>query len=109
MTHAILQPVEKAFQVPKIIGVGHNYRDRFIEANYQDVHLHPVIFMKPSQSIVHSPGPVELPFYSNRIEYETEVTLLIGSKGQNIDEKDAPGYIAGVGVGVDLTSSDVLD
>jgi 2-keto-4-pentenoate hydratase/2-oxohepta-3-ene-1,7-dioic acid hydratase in catechol pathway len=78
VTHAILQPVEKAFRVPKILGVGDNYRDRFIEAKYQDVHLHPVIFMKPSQAIVHSPGPAELPFYSNLVEYEVEVSLESG-------------------------------
>jgi 2-keto-4-pentenoate hydratase/2-oxohepta-3-ene-1,7-dioic acid hydratase in catechol pathway len=109
VTHAILQPVEKAINVPKILGVGHNYRDRFIEANYQDVHLHPVIFLKPSQTIVHSPGPVQLPFYSSRVEYEAEVTLLIGDEGRNINEKDATGLIAGIGVGVDLTARDVLD
>lgn len=109
MTHAILQPIEKAFLVPKILGVGHNYRDRFIEARYQDIHLHPIIFMKPSQAIVHSPGPVQLPFYSNLVEYEAEVTLLIGAEGRNIDERDASGLIAGVGVGVDLTARDVLN
>jgi 2-keto-4-pentenoate hydratase/2-oxohepta-3-ene-1,7-dioic acid hydratase in catechol pathway len=109
VTHAILQPVEKAFRVPKILGVGDNYRDRFIEAKYQDVHLHPVIFMKPSQAIVHSPGPAELPFYSNLVEYEVEVTLLIGAEGRNIDETEASGLIAGVGVGVDLTARDVLN
>ena len=109
MTYAVLQPVEKAIDVPKIIGVGHNYRDRYIEAKYSDVHLHPVIFLKPSQAIVHSPGPVERPFYSSQVEYEVEVTLLIGSIGRNIEEKDALGFVAGVGVGVDLTARDVLD
>ncbi|MDD3807493.1 MAG: fumarylacetoacetate hydrolase family protein [Candidatus Marinimicrobia bacterium] len=108
MTHAILQPVEKAFPVPKILGVDHNYPDRFKEENYKDVYLHPVIFLKPPQAIVHSPGPVELPFYSNRVEYEVEVTLLIGTEGRNIDEMEASGLIAGVGVGVDLTARDVL-
>lgn len=109
MTYAVLKPVEKVIDVPKIVGVGHNYKDRYKEAKYTDVHLHPVIFLKPSQAIVHSPGPVERPFYSAQVEFEAEVTLLIGSEARNVEEREAMGLIAGVGIGVDLTARDVLD
>lgn len=106
MNTAILSPVEKEFLVPKIICVGRNYA-KHIQEMKSEATAHPMIFLKPSSAIVHPPGPIRLPKYSNEIHHEVELLLLIGREGKYISEIDALDYVAGIGVGIDLTARDV--
>jgi len=103
---AVLDPVNQEFEVPKIICVGRNYSEHIREMK-SSATAHPMIFLKTSNSIVHSPGPVQLPFYSEDVHHEVELILLIGETVRNISEEEAAHVIAGVGVGIDLTARDV--
>jgi 2-keto-4-pentenoate hydratase/2-oxohepta-3-ene-1,7-dioic acid hydratase in catechol pathway len=103
---AILAPVDKEFLVPKIVCVGRNYV-KHIQEMKAEATTRPLIFLKPSVSIVHPPGPIHLPHYSQDIHHEVEVTILIGDTAKNISERDALSVIAGVGIGIDLTARDV--
>ena len=106
MKTAILDPVNQEFKVPKIICVGRNYTEHIKEMKGTAT-THPMIFLKTSNSLVHAPGPIQLPFYSEDVHYEVELLLLIGEEARNISEEDAAHVIAGVGVGIDLTARDI--
>ena len=106
MKTAILDPVDEEFIVPKIICVGRNYSEHIKEMK-STATMHPMIFLKTSNSIVHAPGPIRLPYYSDDVHYEVELLLLIGEEARNINEEEAKHIIAGVGVGIDLTARDI--
>ncbi|MCK5521190.1 MAG: fumarylacetoacetate hydrolase family protein [Candidatus Marinimicrobia bacterium] len=106
MKSAVLDPVNQDFIVPKIICVGRNY-DKHIKEMKSTATAHPMIFLKTSNSIVHAPGPIHLPYYSEDVHHEVELLLLIGEEARNVSEEEAARIIAGVGVGIDLTARDI--
>lgn len=106
MRTAILDPVNQEFIVPKIVCVGRNYHEH-IKEMHSNATAHPLIFLKTSNSIVHAPGPIQLPYYSEKVQHEVELILLIGEDARNVSEEDAARVIAGVGVGIDLTARDI--
>lgn len=68
----------------------------------------PVIFSKP-QTAVNTDSVITLPEFSADIHYETELVVRIGRGGRNIHPEDAQDYIAGWGIGLDLTARDVQE
>ncbi len=67
----------------------------------------PLVFLKPSSSVVLAPSPIILPSYSNEIHYEVELAVEISMTGKNITTADAGNFIAGYRIGLDLTARDV--
>lgn len=96
----------KAYAVGKIICLGRNYLDHIRELN-NEVPDQPVIFCKPSSSLLENGGVVNIPEYSSDCHHELELALLIGKTGKNIPQAEAMSYISGYGVALDLTLRDV--
>jgi 2-keto-4-pentenoate hydratase/2-oxohepta-3-ene-1,7-dioic acid hydratase in catechol pathway len=67
----------------------------------------PVIFLKPSTSLVREGEDIFLPDLPGSVHHEVELVLLIGKTGRSIPLVDAWEYIQGIGVGLDLTARDV--
>ena len=67
----------------------------------------PLIFLKPSSSVVLEPSPIILPSYSNDIHHEIELAVEIGKAGKNIPIAEAEYFIAGYRIGLDLTARDI--
>jgi len=67
----------------------------------------PVVFMKPPTSLVRDGETLSRPEHGHVLHHEVEVVVLIGQSGKNIPEKEAPGWIAGLALGLDLTLRDV--
>ena len=80
MSTVILNP-DKKLRVGKIICVGQNYK-KHIEELKSIKSKDPLIFMKPSTSILHEGTLIELPEFSEDVHHETELALLIGKKGK---------------------------
>src|SRR6478736_1320485 len=79
----------------KIVCVGRNYAAHAAELG-NDVPKEPMIFLKPSTSIVGPSEPIVLPKYSKRVEHEAELGLVIGRKCAHLsDQDDALSYILG--------------
>lgn len=97
---------EKEFIVGKIACVGKNYLEHAKELG-DAVPEKPVIFLKPSSSIIFSGGKIVYPEFSKSLHYETELVLLMGKTGKKISKKDALNYIAGYTVGLDMTLRDL--
>jgi len=90
----------------KIVCLGRNYVDHIKELG-NEVPDAPVIFIKPSTSILADRGEIIIPDYSNDCHHEVELAVLIGKTGRNIRTETAFNHVAGYGVAIDLTLRDV--
>ncbi|MFA5011305.1 MAG: fumarylacetoacetate hydrolase family protein [Ignavibacteria bacterium] len=100
------------FRVNNIFCIGKNYFDHIKEFGDEKAPISPVIFFKPSTSIVQNNGIINIPEFngkkiSNNVHYETEVVVAIDNDCRNVKESDATENIFGYGIGIDLTLRDV--
>ena len=96
------------FPIGKILCIGRNYSDHIKELGNANPEA-PVIFIKPASSVIGEGEVIVIPPYSRECHHEAELALLIGRKGKDIPVDRAMEYIAGYGVGIDLTLRDVQD
>ncbi len=94
------------YPIGKILCIGRNYVDHIHELG-NELPSSPVIFMKPSSSVLYDGGQVVIPPYSNECHHEAELAVLIGKMGKNIPLENAVEHVAGYGVAIDLTLRDV--
>jgi 2-keto-4-pentenoate hydratase/2-oxohepta-3-ene-1,7-dioic acid hydratase in catechol pathway len=81
----------------KIICIGVNYPDRNAEyKDGSDAPKYPSMFMRTPRSFVGHNAPLVRPRASQQLDYEGEVTLVIGKAGRHIKEADALGHIAAI-------------
>jgi 5-carboxymethyl-2-hydroxymuconate isomerase len=94
------------FSIGKILCIGRNYSEHIKELGNAPPEA-PVIFIKPASSVIGEGEAIVIPPYSHDCHHEAELALLIGRQGKDIPVDRAMGYIAGYGVGIDLTLRDV--
>jgi 2-keto-4-pentenoate hydratase/2-oxohepta-3-ene-1,7-dioic acid hydratase in catechol pathway len=81
----------------KIICIGVNYPDRNAEyKDGSDAPKFPSMFMRTPRSFVGHNVPLVRPRASLQLDYEGEVTLVIGKAGRHIKETDALDHIAAI-------------
>jgi 2-keto-4-pentenoate hydratase/2-oxohepta-3-ene-1,7-dioic acid hydratase in catechol pathway len=100
----LLYPVEPS----KIVCVGRNYSEHAKELG-NEVPSEPLIFFKPPSSLI-SPGQkiIRPRRFSQRVEFEGELTVVIGKKCRNLGPKDdVRPYIFGYTVANDVTARDL--
>jgi 2-keto-4-pentenoate hydratase/2-oxohepta-3-ene-1,7-dioic acid hydratase in catechol pathway len=103
----ILHPdTQKPLQPAKIVCIGKNYAKHAAEMD-SDVPEEPMIFLKPSSSLVDEKGSIVIPAMSADVHHEVELVVLVGKKGRHIPEQEAMSYIAGYAVGLDMTARDL--
>jgi 2-keto-4-pentenoate hydratase/2-oxohepta-3-ene-1,7-dioic acid hydratase in catechol pathway len=90
----------------KIVCVGRNYVDHAKEMG-NDVPKEPLIFLKPPSSILDDGAPIVLPPLSNRVEFEGEIGIVIGSRLQRATAADAAKAISGIVAVNDVTARDL--
>src|SRR3954463_13423110 len=61
----------------KIVCVGRNYADHAAEHG-ADVPKEPLLFLKPSTSLVGAHAPIQPPPQSSKVEHEAELAVVIG-------------------------------
>jgi 2,4-diketo-3-deoxy-L-fuconate hydrolase len=84
----------------KVFGIGMNYRDHAAEAKL-DIPASPVVFTKFPNCIS---GPFsEVEIFSDRVDWEVELVVVIGRRGRRIAEADALAHVAGYTVGQDVS------
>lgn len=99
----LLAPVEPR----KIVCVGRNYSAHAAELG-NEVPKEPMIFLKPSTSIVGPSERIILPKYSQRVEHEGELGVVIGRKCSHLaDQDDALSYVLGYTCINDVTARDL--
>jgi 2-keto-4-pentenoate hydratase/2-oxohepta-3-ene-1,7-dioic acid hydratase in catechol pathway len=91
----------------KVIGVGRNYADHAAEFG-NEVPKEPLIFIKPSTSVIGPNDAIRLPPQSKRVEEEAELAVVIGATGaRRVDRAGAEKAIFGYTVGNDVTARDL--
>jgi 2-keto-4-pentenoate hydratase/2-oxohepta-3-ene-1,7-dioic acid hydratase in catechol pathway len=91
----------------KVIGVGRNYADHAAELG-NDVPKEPLIFMKPSTSVIGPNDAIRLPPQSQQVEHEAELAVVIGATGaRRVDRAGAERAIFGYTCGNDVTARDL--
>lgn len=94
------------FPIGKILCIGRNYAEHIKELGNATPEA-PVIFIKPASSVIGEGETIVIPSDSHDCHHEAELAVLIGRKGKDIPVDQAMDYIAGYGVGIDLTLRDV--
>jgi len=99
----LLAPVEPS----KIVCVGRNYAAHAAELG-NEVPKEPLIFLKPSSSIVGPEEPVVLTKFSQQVEHEGELALVVGRRCSHLrDSDDALAYLLGYTCLNDITARDL--
>ncbi|RXJ71894.1 isomerase/hydrolase [Veronia nyctiphanis] len=92
--------------VGKVVCIGRNYADHAKELD-NPIPDEPVLFIKPTSSIVGTHEPLLLPHRFGPIHYEAELSILIGETLNCATKSDARNAVLGIGVGLDLTRREV--
>lgn len=102
-----------------IFCAGANYKDHVAEMSRalnlppepdpHTVGLKPWHFLKPSRPCVRGTGArIPLPSYSQRVDWEAEIAIVIGRECRNVSVERAVEYVAGVSIVNDLSARDHL-
>lgn len=91
----------------KILGIGLNYRDHAADLN-APYPTEPASFMKCDNTIIGPGDTIELPPQSDRVTAEAEIGVIIGRQCRFVSEVEAPAYIAGYCLILDMTAEDIL-
>ena len=96
-------------RTPKnILCVGKNYNEHAIEMGEEKAPENILVFTKPPTAI--AADEATLPVHANKTEkldYEGELAIVIGKRGQNIPKALAFDYIFGYTIGNDISARDV--
>ena len=71
-----------------------------------DIPSDPIIFTKVPESVVGPNAAIEMPAVSNAIDYEAELTIVIGKGGKSIGAADALSHVWGYTIINDVTARD---
>jgi acylpyruvate hydrolase len=94
------------YPIGKIVCLARNYVAHIKELG-NEAPEQPVLFMKPSTSVIGNGETILIPSYSRECHHEVELALLVGKGGKDIPEGSALDHIAGYGVALDMTLRDV--
>jgi 2-keto-4-pentenoate hydratase/2-oxohepta-3-ene-1,7-dioic acid hydratase in catechol pathway len=98
LTDVVTEPVRIGAPIAKpekIVCIGLNYRDHARETN-SPIPTEPIIFMKAPNCIVGPTDEVLVPRTSQKMDWEIELGVVIGSRVRYLESPDdAPGVIAG--------------
>jgi len=99
----LLAPAEPS----KVVCVGRNYAAHAAELG-NDVPEVPLIFLKPPSAVVGPNDAIVLTPYSQRVEHEGELALIVGRRCSNLRDTDDPlSYLAGYTCLNDVTARDI--
>jgi 2-keto-4-pentenoate hydratase/2-oxohepta-3-ene-1,7-dioic acid hydratase in catechol pathway len=91
----------------KIVCVGRNYREHAAELGNK-MPEEPLLFLKPSSSVIGPDCRVELPVQSEQVEHEGELGVVIGRTARKLTEADdALGFVFGYTCVNDVTARDL--
>ena len=90
----------------KIVCVGRNYRDHAKEMG-NDVPKEPLIFLKPSSSVIATGEAIVLPQQSVHVEHEGEIGVVIGKRLRRATREEARKGVGKIIAANDVTARDL--
>jgi 2-keto-4-pentenoate hydratase/2-oxohepta-3-ene-1,7-dioic acid hydratase in catechol pathway len=88
--------------VPKFLGIGLNYRDHAEETGMPIPEV-PIVFAKASSCVSGPNDPVLAPRGFERMDYEVELGVVIGTSAKNVPEAEALAHVAGYAICNDIS------
>jgi len=104
-------PLDKAELLPpvpkpgKILCLGLNYALHAKEGG-NEIPDYPALFIRVQSSLVAPNAPVIRPRVSEKLDYECELTIVIGKQARNVAEADALGHVFGYTIMNDVSVRD---
>ena len=89
-----------------IFCIGRNYVAHAQELG-NEVPTSPVIFMKPSASLLADGQNFNIPSFTNDLHYEGELVLRVSKQGKNLKAVNVIDYCDAITVGIDFTARDL--
>ena len=86
----------------KIICLGKNYAEHAKEGGFENPET-PLLFCKTPNALSGPYDPIILPRSSGQVDWEVELTVIIGKEGKRINKADAFDYVAGFTVMNDVS------
>ena len=100
----------RAWMVPVdpsiVVCIGLNYKDHAAEMN-KKLPEEPLIFMKPSSSVIGPEDDIRLPEWAGRIEHEAEMALVIRRRAFRVKAAQAMDYVLGLTCLNDVTAREL--
>lgn len=103
-------------QAGKIVAVAKNYEDHRKEmqgllgsgaAGDRAAPEDPVVFLKPSTSLLHDGGTLRIPPGVANVHWETELAVVVGREMRDVPEGEAMSHVLGYAVFLDMTARDL--
>ncbi len=109
-TQNYFRPTEMRMLPPclpsKIVALGVNYRSHGEEMK-SSIPTEPIIFIKPSTSVIGTEDKIVYPESSERVDYEGELGVVIKRPARRVTEEEAFDYILGYTCVNDVTARDL--
>ena len=107
MTYYIFKDgVNRNIPIGKLVCLARTYKKHAQEMN-SDIPKEPLLFLKPSSSVIFDGDSIKIPKISKCIHHEVELAIIIGKKCKNILKKDSMDYVLGYAVALDITARDI--
>ncbi|QGN50296.1 fumarylacetoacetate hydrolase family protein [Micromonospora sp. WMMD558] len=91
----------------KVVCVGRNYAEHAAEHG-SEVPREPLLFLKPSTSVIGPRDAIRLPIFSKQVEHEAELAVVIGAPGaRRADRAAAERAVFGYTCANDVTARDL--
>ena len=92
----------------KVVCVGKNYAEHVKEMNTGDAPKEPLLFLKPSTSVIGPEDLIRIPPGSTNVHHEAELAVVIGARGaRHVSPEQVPASIFGYTIGNDVTERDM--
>lgn len=91
----------------KVVAIGKNYADHVREMGGDEPPPEPVIFLKPSSSVIGPDETISYPKQSERVEHEAELAVIIGRLCRDVPRDRASDVVFGYTCGNDVTARDL--
>jgi 2-keto-4-pentenoate hydratase/2-oxohepta-3-ene-1,7-dioic acid hydratase in catechol pathway len=101
-TYKILAPCYPS----KVVAVGKNYASHAAEMG-TPVPQEPLLFLKPSTTVIASESAIQYPCQAQQVDYEGELALVIGDRCINCTPEEAHSKIWGYTIANDVTARDL--
>jgi 2-keto-4-pentenoate hydratase/2-oxohepta-3-ene-1,7-dioic acid hydratase in catechol pathway len=93
------------FLPSKVVAIGKNYAEHAREMGGEAPET-PMIFLKPSTSVIGDGDAIRLPPSSEEVHYEGELAVVIGTPARNVPVEDALRHVFGYAAANDVTARD---
>ena len=90
----------------KVVCIGRNYMEHAQEMG-GDVPEEPLIFLKPSTSVIGPGDDIPRPSWAGRVDHEGELAVVIGRIARDVEVEQAGRFVLGYTCGNDVTAREL--